>query len=321
MNLQLDLKTKGNFDTHLYNLLMLVPENLYHNYEHRLSTPKTIYSRAKDRVLVAFEEILSLLERVKNKEDVDKKDINKCHKELIDSLMAFTDDGFNVLKCFIPKQEEKIESKFANKWLEAIEPSIIKKCSKNVYKYRKRIGLIDNKIKHEHGRYNEIEIEFSYYKVLGYYIDSVNEDGVVLPDKSIHPDYCGKRTAISYNEDIRELIINMYFIAYQFSQTLINILKKRNGISFNYQKCISYDNNRILKIFTRISRLDEAFFEDEYFNLPQIIIKDNVIELREKAYNSYVNKLIKPLNYKISTGVMIEDKGIIGLPYMGHEEN
>lgn len=323
LNLLIDIETKGNFDTELYNTIEAIPDYIIYNFEHELRKPRTIYDRARERVIKAFEELLKVIQIEKGTkfEKIQWDDIDFRHKELLDSIMAFVDDGFNIIKCLYKKSRGVGRQKSSVEWLKLVEPNLINECTKNVYSYRKRVGLIDNKIKHEHGKYQHLEFSFLYFKVYGYYIDSVDKDGVFQPNEDIHKKFNGMRTAISYNEDIRELLINYYLIAEQFSKTIKRIIKKEHDIMLNIEKCSYEQNDRILKLINNINGLQEAFFIDEYMNLPQIIILKNKIQLRQKAYSSYIDKLLKPTRYRIVTENRLEDKCIIALPYMELKKN
>lgn len=314
----MDIKAKGNFDTELYNIIKCIPKNMLFNFEHELRTPMTIYDRSRERVIKAFEDLLEVvkIEIGTDFEKVQWDKIDSKHKELLDSIMAFVDDGFNIIKCLYPKTREVKEKKSAVEWIKLVEPTLINECTSKVYQYRKKIGLIDNKIKHEHGRYQHLEFSFSYYKVYGYYIDSVDKDGVFQPDENIHQRFYGKRTAISYNKDIRELLISFYLIAREFSNTIKKIISKEHNTRLKLEVCSCEQNDRIVELINNINGLQEAFFLDEYMNLPQIIISDDKITLRKKAYKSYIERLLKPNKYNVNTQLKPEDECVIGLPYM-----
>ncbi|WP_346888162.1 hypothetical protein [Clostridium sp. UBA1056] len=322
MELLLDINTKGNFDTELYNILSNIPNNILFNFEHELRRPITIYQRARERVFKAFEDLLKVVQiKSISFESIDWGKIDEAHQELLDSIMSFTDDGYNIIKCFYPKSRGKKEEKSAVEWLKKVEPKLMKECNDNVYSYRKRIGLIDNKIKHEHGRYQHLQFSFSYYQVYGYYIDSVDKDGVFQPNEKIHPKFNGKRTAISYNKDIRELLINVYLIADQFATAIKKIVYKEHNIQLSSFLCSVDDNDRILELFKNINGLQEAFFLDEYVELPQFIISENKTVLRKPAYKSYINKLLKPNSYSVLTVNTLEDECIMASPYMEVKNN
>lgn len=106
-------KKRGNFETDLYNILNSISDDNLFNFEHKLSKPSTIYKKAKERVIEACEDFFVELNTISNK-DLDKvewRKIDKAHAELLDSIIAFTDDGFNILKCFYSKSDEVREEK------------------------------------------------------------------------------------------------------------------------------------------------------------------------------------------------------------------
>ncbi|MBM7869277.1 hypothetical protein JOC70_000746 [Clostridium pascui] len=307
------IKSSGNYNTELYNILINLPNNILFHNEHQLREPLGIYSVSISRVFRAFENMLEELER--SSRNFEKIDL--AHKELLDSLMAYIDDGYLIMKCFYPKCKVNEEIIFADKWLKKIDKPLVEEYKRNIEPYRSKLALIVNKTKHNHARYCHVETTSIFGKTLGYYIEGVNKNGVIEPNKEIHQTYNGMFTAISYNKDIRDQMINLYFISHYTAETIKKILLKNYNIRFHEVTLSNDGDNRIIDILNRINSLKEIFFPDEYINgLPQITIKDQLVEFRKPAYKSYVSKLSQPTKFKIQ--VVMNGDGVTkswSLPY------
>lgn len=315
MNLIVDFKKNGNYNTELYNLLANIPNNfIFYNGEHRLATPLSIYDKSIKRLLKAFEDMIENLNMYYNINISDSSwnIVNASHKELLDSIMSFIDDGYHIMKCFYSKSCVTKNIIFADKWLCEVDNVLIKNYKKNIEPYRKKIAAIDNKIKHSHARYYQLECCHYYSpnissRAVGYYIGGIDEKGKSLPDEDIHPLYNGMCTAISYNKDIPELLANVYYIAYYITNTINNIISKNNKISINIEKKESSLDSRIISIFEKVNSIKKLFFPDEYNEkLTEFIIQDNSITIKRPVSKKYLKKLYRTTNLTISHTSIIE---------------
>lgn len=245
MDLFIDYEKNGSYDTELYNLLANIPEDFkFYNGEHKLDTPLSIYHISIERVLKAFEDILENLNKYYNNSINDKcwSIIDANHKELLDSIMSFIDDGYHIMKCLYSKSSVNENERFADKWLEKIDSGIINNYKNKIKPYRKKLALMDNKIKHNHARYYHVECTQRHSRLIstrsvGYYIGGLDEKGAALPDEDIHSLFNGMSTAISYNKDIPELLANIYYISHYTASTINKIIyKEYNKIKINIQK-------------------------------------------------------------------------------------
>ncbi len=295
-----DIKVDGNYNTELYNILVDLPRNIIFHNEHELREPLGIYNVSISRVFRAF---IKLLEEFDNPSR-SLENLDLAHKELLDSIMAYIDDGYLIMKCFYPKSLVSEEIIFADKWLKKVDKQIIEDYKSKIEPYRHNLALIVNKTKHNHARYCHVEISSAFGKVLGYYIEGITENGEIQPNKEIHPLFKGMRTAISYNKDIRNQLTILYFISHYIAETVQKIVTKNYSISLEEDTCTYDKDNQIIEIFNGICSLKEFFFPDENNDeLPQIIFSDGFIDIRKPAYKSYLNKLITPRSMKIKTSM------------------
>lgn len=308
----------GNFNTELYNLLNNLPEEkiLYQN-EHNLRHPLGIYAVSTSRVFKAFNSLVNILKEKKP----DKEKLSIGHNELLDAIMAFIDDGYLIMKTFFPKSSVNKEIKFAHQWLKDIDHKIIQDHQKSIAQHRKILNLIVNKIKHNHARYCKINIDTIWGEIKGYYIEGVDDQGVVLPDTEIHPKYGSVYTAISYNKDIKRYFVDFYIFASIIANTSYKLIKKHYGIQVLPRKCEYSGDSKLLDLIKNIEEIPDLFFPDEYeIELPQILIdqEKEIIELRKTAYKSYLSKLKRYKDVKVSN--VVSGDGISkswALPYFG----
>lgn len=293
MDVKRSLNVHGNYNTELYNVIKNIPKDILYHNQHDLREPLGIYYISSSRVFSSFEKILEVL----NNRDSKWSDIDAAHKELLESILAFIDDGYHIMKCFYQKSRVNKEIRFADIWLKQIDNKLISNFKEMIKPYREKTALIDNKIKHNHARYCHIEMSTTYGKVKGYYIEGVTCDGVIQPDKEIHKMYNNEFTAISYNKDMRYHLVNFYCLSHCIANTVLKIIKNENSVTIDNKSCEYDKSEKILDIIKRVNSMKSVFFPDEYNEeLPQIIINADNVEFKSKSYSSYRSKLYKPKN-------------------------
>lgn len=162
MHVYREIKVCGNYNTELYNILVDLPRNIIFHNEHELREPLGIYTVSTSRVFRAF---IKLLEEFNNPAR-DLENLDFAHKELLDSMMAYIDDCYLIMKCFYPKSSVSDGILFADKWLKKVDKQIIEDYKKKIEPYRHKVALIVNKTKHNHARYCHIETSSFLGKVL-----------------------------------------------------------------------------------------------------------------------------------------------------------
>lgn len=106
----------------------------------------------------------------------------------LDALMEHTEDCENVLRCFFENESQYKISTHVRNYLGATR------------KYRKHIGLVVNRIKHNQGRVRLVFLAPDAVLIPGYYVEGLDSNGAVGPSIWIHKDGA---TAFSFHRDLR----------------------------------------------------------------------------------------------------------------------
>lgn len=319
MNIVRDLSLHGNFNTELFNLLHSLPKNILFHNEHEVRQPLGIYSVSTLRVFKSFENITKELKKTNNLEE-----LAKAHKELMDALMAYIDDGYHIMKSLFPKNSVHRDIIFADKWIKAVDKNIktiIVDYQNQLELFRSRLALMVNKIKHNHARHCHVEIKSTFEKIKGYYIEGVNKEGTIIPNTEIHPPLTtGEYTATSFNWDIKNFLVDFYIISKLMARTIFKLVHAQHGMNLVPEKIGDGDHHNLISVLTAVSNIKDSYFPSEYdINfIPQIIVnkKDGVLELRKRAYQSHMKKLNRYGNYEVRT--IFSGDGVSpswGLPY------
>lgn len=194
---------------------------------------------------------------------------------------------------------------------------------KKIAPYRNRLAAIVNRIKHNHARYCYVEGKTSFGNIKGYYIEGMNENGVIVPDLEIHPEFEGRYTAISYNRDIKNYLVDFYILSSIMAKTLWKLIQQASGISLTLNP-VSYEKDEeIILLCEDIQGLPNLFFSDEYYtDLPQIIVnkQNQIIEFRKPVYKSFTKSLVRIKSYRFSTLFTTDGISVSwSLPYLGKE--
>lgn len=316
-----DINIHGNLNTELFNILSDIPDNILFYQEHNLRHPLGIYNVSTKRVINAlnnFEELLTSFQS-----DQDFNDLSAQHKELLDSIMAFIDDGYLIMKCFYPKNLVDKDIIFASQWLKKVDENLIEEYQNKLNYYRNKLALIVNNIKHNHARYCHIRVHSKYTSTLGYYIEGVKEGNLIMPHKDIHPTHKGYYTGISYNKDIKSYLVDFYIIASLISTTLIELIKKHHNLNLVINKCSYKENDKLFSLIKQIKNIPNNYFPDEYnINLPEINIEnESKIRFTKPSSSEYIKRLYKPKKYQVR--VIMSGDGVTrswALPYFNRQK-
>lgn len=310
MRITIKSQETGNYDTRLYNLLNTLDGITLFNDEHDLRHPLSIYLLSFSNVIRYCSEVLDLLE---------KKDSNVKEKYImfLNSVNAFIDDGYNILKCFYPSNAVNNKEQFADRWLEKIDSNSIKTYRANIKPYIKDTRYIINKVKHEHGRITQMIVKTNIGSCLGFFLEKYH-DGALQPDEEIHKKYNNQHTCFSYKLNIMKNLCAIYYISEELSKYIENNIIKKKII---LKKVESTQDKNIKSILKRIWSLGPILFEDEYFKALDVIELDEkneeirIISPAPKYYNK------KFMTYK-NCEIMLRGSGdrtsrTFVIPYMG----
>lgn len=313
------IKSKhGNIEPQAYGVLKMLPESVLHHNEHLLRNPSSIYSLSIQKVkdnLLELTNIVAEIQALKEEElnDFDYRKLLNAQEALLFSLLSHIDDCYLVLKTIHPYVEEKSGIIFIERWLKDVKFPTYEVFKKDICEYREKLALIVNKIKHEHGRIRYLIFCNKDVYAIGYYIEGIDEKGVVGPNPLIHS---GGNTAFSFNYDIKYHLYNVYKISHYLTKAVDGAIKKIYGISVlldPYVNIHSEIEDKTLEIFCIVSKLPYRIFVDEKDKaLPVIEIKkDKDIEVIMDMPGKMVPQI--PNDMRVRTSFIIDGKH--RLPY------
>ena len=224
------------------------------------------------------EAILNIKEELKEisaREGSEHKNLCDAIKELLDSMMAFIDDTYHILKCFYPANSVNQKIQFADKWMEKVEPKLVREYKSRLNEYRSILAPMVNKVKHNHARLHIIEFRTIHGIIKGYYIEGLDADGYLGTDREVHKLFRNEDTAFSLNRDMKFHLINFYFICHYLKVLIEKIIKSKHNNSIDFVNHVFEDGEANLNVIESVRILPTLFFPDEMIKpIPEI----NVIE-------------------------------------------
>ena len=252
MKINRSIKSNGNLNTKLYDLLSNVGDNVLYHEEHFLRHPYAIYNIAFLKVVNRANSAIDFIA----KSDPNSKNI---YKSFLESVNEFVDDTYNILKCFYPLAITSSKAKFSNKWLESINKPGMDQYRKKIEQYIEDTRYIMNKLKHEHGRLSQIELLTTKGNCFGFFLEKY-ENGTLTPDKKVHKPFGGKSTANSYLKDILRNLFVVYFVSnclVEYFEMELNILAPVSPVSY-------FGDEMIISLLEKIWDLPLVLFPQEY---------------------------------------------------------
>jgi hypothetical protein len=267
---------RGNLYPDVYNCLRSLPDIALQHGDHGLRHPLGIYSISFQRVIQAFQNVLVENEKVYHvplKEDeaidFDTVPLLKAQQELLDSLMAHIDDGYQILKALYPASRLTKSVPFADKWLEQAKHPTVAQYKHLIKPYRDTIAPIVNRMKHEHGRLRALimrnfdQPQNTQQRIVGYFVEGVDKHGTVGPDTKIH----GKDRAISFHRDLRYHFVHLYKVDHFLSEAIVEAINKTYSGQFTPSVYFDTPSSEIIAIAESITHLPFLFFFDEVSKL------------------------------------------------------
>jgi hypothetical protein len=286
------LKNSSSYDSEIENLDKMI-NDLNSQLENK-SLNIGEYEDARSQLEEKRKNAKSIL----GKRNDELKDLLNKQKELLDSMMAFIDDSYHIMKCFYPANSvrkeiaDEKEMKFADKWMEQVEKKLIKEYKKRINKYRSHLAPIVNKIKHNHARLNFIQFKTIHGEIKGYFVEGVDKNGTIGPDREIHKLFRNSDTAISLNFDLKYHLVNFIHLCHHLKAVLEKIIKRQHGLTLNLINNGRSEKDIDVKTIESIRSLPYLFFPDEQYKpLPEIILTEQSAEFILPSNSP------KPLNY------------------------
>ncbi len=257
------LRRHGNVQPGAFSLLSNLPPGSVKHAEHGLRPPGGIYNVSMGRVLSAFEATLDQLEALRSAPAdahggiaFKVEPLIAAQVELLESMMAHIDDGYQVLKACHPPNPS-ITEPFAHKWLEKARHPSVKQFKNAVSGYRDAIAPMGNRIKHEHGQLRLVVFYGGEQRIAGYYLEAIDREGVAGADAKIHPG----DTAFSFNRDLRFHFVHLFEIGDALRAALTSALQAM-GIRSDGRLVVD-ESARLIAVAERVEALSTTVFPDE----------------------------------------------------------
>jgi hypothetical protein len=304
------LKKINNYNSSLYDFLNTIEDKFIYHKEHNLRHPLAIYNLAIGKLEKDLEEVINLLNSEKNDE------LREKYIEFLEAIDEFVDDMYNIIKCFYPKKLGKDNISFAYKWLINVDKVGIDKYWISIKDWIEGLKKIVNKIKHEHGRTAGVTIKCNFYKIKGFFLEAYDGNtDTLIPDKNVHADFRGMRTAYSYNRDCAFRIASIYFVAEETYKYLQKLTMVNSKIIYNQEQ----NENKFFLLIQKFSNRPKILFPDEYCkDLAKIIVENEMIKIEYPAGKDWVENFIKcepPYKGELVTGGDGHTRSF-GIPYL-----
>lgn len=266
MKIKRSLAVHGNLFPSVYGALRLAPESAMHFLDHDLRHPLGIYNVSIGRVLSAFEGVLTENDRIQSalfnssgQLDIQGGPLVEALAELLESMLAHTDDCYHILKTFHPPVTPRKPPAFAQDWLEAVKDPAVKGFRDAIREHRDAIAAIVNRMKHSHARLCTIVFHGNGPRIVGYFLEGVDKRGSLGPDPVLHPG----NTAISLHRDLRLHLFRLYMIGHYLKTAVLKDLEMLHHTSLDGALKAEDSSERVVGVATRVFQLPPTVFPDE----------------------------------------------------------
>ncbi len=309
MKIVRDIKADGNLNTSLYDLLENIKDDnqIFHNNEHRLRHPLAIYNIGSKEFLDSYKKLLDYIHHAQSDPElITNKNTNiyDLLKDTIGNFASFIDDTYAIFKCFFGIEESSYKGKYNDKWFQNAAPESFNRYRKDL-EIASMIVSINNEVKHNNGRFATLYISSKFHgRTFGFYLESVDDTGCIIPNEKIHTKFKGMRTAVSYTWFIHEIIADFYFICDSAAKIIKDILiKKGYKLPVNIIYSSSEENEYIFNIFGLVQTVrTKLLFPDECETrkVSQVTLTDGILTIQNPATMSFMKKLMNESNYIIT---------------------
>lgn len=165
---------------------------------------------------------------------------------LLDALMEHFDDCCNVLRCFLDQGPEKQKRK------------VISSVQKDWNWYRGPVATIVNKIKHNQRYVKTIVFYGNSWSVPGYFIEGPAKDGIIGPDRQIHP----LGGAFSFRRNLLFHLCGLYAVSKSLAMGLSKVDPRFGAGKYNLTTA-ERGEEEWCKMLGRVQSLSPLVFPDE----------------------------------------------------------
>lgn len=231
--------------------------------------PLGIYNYSLQKIWKGFENVLDALDQLDRSQPFRDQEqfgsnfdnpLMDAQEDLLMAIKEHFDDCLTVLKCFYPYSIGSKKEKFNKE-------KVIVDYKTDVVDFFTHISQIANHIKHHQGRPVLLVMFNEKSFIPGYFLQGVNEKGIILPYREIHlpvrsefdPE-AGYDTAFSFFYDLRYLFYGVYALSHHLAKAINQIAKPSVQLP---SSPIDPLDNKALLIAKRIYMLPTRFYEDE----------------------------------------------------------
>jgi hypothetical protein len=237
---EIKLQTTQSLVPPVYYRLSAVPENQFAYVHYGVRHPGSIFSIHLSDTLTAFNALALFLNNLQaggnpcSTEETEH--LKSLTREFMFQLINYFESGYEIFLCFCeklekPRPREPLYKWFAKNGYEAEIHPYFTGVNPELERYRNFF----NALKHSSNRTEIFQFinPGTSTKVLGFYLESVDEKGMIGPNLDFHPKHNDAGTAWSYNLHIR----NFYFLIYKIAQEMdaaVQRLCVREGVSLSF---------------------------------------------------------------------------------------
>ena len=205
----------------------------YRYYEVR--HPGAIFSMHLQDILGAFNALnfaVANLQATGGKcSDEEAENLQTLTLNFLFSLINYFESGYEIFLCFCGQHKKPQKDKPLYQWLKTNNyESEISAYFSNIDPMLRIYRKFFNALKHSSNRIMNFQFlkPDGTQKVMGFYLEGVNDKGVIGPVTEFHPMYDDMFTAWSYNFNLFQSYYLIYKIASEIGEAVDRICKKRN---------------------------------------------------------------------------------------------
>lgn len=250
------------------------------------------------------------LKQIFELEDHENKKVLDSQEELLGSLLGFAEDSFHILQCFYPADTVAKNVESVQEWLEYADKHLYREYVEKIDSYLGNLAPIVHAIRDNNAPLKQARLRSEHGYIDGYYLEGVDNKGIMGPDRKIHKLFRNTDTAFSYNRELKYHLVNLIFITHHIKTAIGKILHKKH-IEITNNEDGAGESEKLFHIAEQIEKLPYLFYPDEvYKQIPEVKVTDDAVTFILPSNDA------KPLIYirsEIRSGIG-EDRQI-RLPY------
>jgi len=197
--------------------------------------------------------------------DADREELRAMTQDFLLLLNRYFESGYEIFLCFCPQVQKPSGEQPLFQWFED-KPynTVVEKYFANTNPFLKRYRKVLNALKHSS---NQLSI-FQFVNpnnqgsTLGFYLEGVNDKGVIGPLVESHPMHDGRYTAWSYNLHFKHFYYLIYKIASEIESVVNGLCSTNNIILPSTPTALAIPNLDTLSrdAFNGVKRLNASVF-------------------------------------------------------------